>query len=264
MRYLGGKSKIRKEVSTFLESVRKHNQVYFEPFTGGSWILQEMKGERIASDGNKALINMYRALQEGWIPPEFVSEDDYNFTVTTDADTPLTAFTNVACSWGAKWKGGYARGKTPAGVWRNYAKESKNNIEKQLPAIKDVEFTQGLYNEHTPEDMLVYCDPPYADTAQYGAFSGFDTDLFWDTMRKWVSQGNTVVVSEYKAPEDFICVKEMKSRMGLSTTRDKTRVVRTEKLFMHKSQVKAVTPVVQDNNVTSVDIVDKEEELIGT
>jgi len=35
MRYLGGKSKIRKQIATFLESVRKDNQTYYEPFCGG-------------------------------------------------------------------------------------------------------------------------------------------------------------------------------------------------------------------------------------
>ena len=32
MQYLGGKSKIRKQIAAFLESLRKPNQVYFEPF----------------------------------------------------------------------------------------------------------------------------------------------------------------------------------------------------------------------------------------
>ena len=59
--------------------------MYFEPFVGGGWVLQEMSGDRIASDGNKALIAMYQALQDGWIPPDFVSEDEYN-QVKLDCD----------------------------------------------------------------------------------------------------------------------------------------------------------------------------------
>ena len=77
MRYLGGKSKIRKQIATFLESVRKDNQTYYEPFCGGGWVLQEIKGKRFASDGNKSLISMYQALQDGWIPPDFVTEEEY-------------------------------------------------------------------------------------------------------------------------------------------------------------------------------------------
>ena len=77
MRYLGGKSKIRKQVAAYLESVRKEGQTYLEPFVGGAWVLQEMSGRRIASDANEALITMYKALQEGWIPPDFVGEEQW-------------------------------------------------------------------------------------------------------------------------------------------------------------------------------------------
>jgi DNA adenine methylase len=81
--------------------------------------------------------------------------------------------------------------------------------------------------------MLVYCDPPYQGTTQYGAFNGFDHELFWNTMREW-SKNNTVVISEYSAPDDFICVKEINSQMGLSS-KGGNREVRVEKVFMHES-----------------------------
>ena len=73
MQYLGGKSKIRKQIASFLESVRKPEQIYFEPFCGGCHVTQEVTGTRIAGDGNYALITMYRALQKGWIPPQCVN-----------------------------------------------------------------------------------------------------------------------------------------------------------------------------------------------
>jgi hypothetical protein len=52
-------------------------------------------------------------------------------------------------------------------------------------------------------------------------------------MRQW-SKKNVVVVSEYNAPEDFVCVAEFQSKMGL---RNKTQEqeVRSEKVFAHKS-----------------------------
>jgi DNA adenine methylase len=234
MQYLGGKSKIRKEVSTFLESQRKLNQTYFEPFVGGGWILQEMSGKRIASDGNKALVSMYIALQNGWVPPDFVSEDEWRLHRETKnvTDNPMQAFARLGCGFGGDWNGGYARSTDQ----RCYAAVSKRSLLKQLPLIQDTEFIHGMFTDHTPKNMLVYCDPPYADTTQYGAFSGFDTELFWNHMRQWVTDGNTVVVSEYKAPSDWVCVSEFKSRMGL-TTKGGKRVNRDEKLFMHISQV---------------------------
>lgn len=51
MQYLGGKSKIRKQIASFLESLRKPNQVYFEPFVGGGWVLQEMSGTGLLQMG---------------------------------------------------------------------------------------------------------------------------------------------------------------------------------------------------------------------
>lgn len=229
MRYLGGKSKTRKQISAFLESVRKPDQTYFEPFVGGAWVLQEMTGKRIASDGNKALIAMYRALQNGWVPPTFVSEKEWRkWRYTSDlTDNPMQAFCRFGCGFGGDWMGGYARseGKTC------YAQTSHNSLMKQLPKIKDVQFIDGLFHEHRPEGMLVYCDPPYQGTTQYGAFSGFDHNLFWQTMREW-SKNNTVVISEYNAPEDFKCVAEFSSQMGMTTGNERPK--RVEKLFMLK------------------------------
>jgi len=228
MQYLGGKSKTRKQISAFLESVRKPDQTYFEPFVGGAWVLQEMSGKRIASDGNDALITMYKALQDGWVPPDFVSEEEWrkhrqNAAVTKDQ---MQAFCRFGCGFGGDWMGGYARsaGKDC------YAKTSKNSLLKQLPLIKDVDFRYGLFHEHNPKGMLVYCDPPYEGTTQYGAFKSFDHTFFWNTMREW-SKKNTVIISEYKAPEDFKCVAEFNSQMGMTT--GKERPVRVERLFMY-------------------------------
>ena len=237
MQYLGGKSKIRKQIAAFLESLRKPNQVYFEPFVGGGWVLQEMSGKRVASDGNLALITMYKALQDGWIPPDFVSEDEYNqVKLDCDKNSPMLAFCGFGCSFAGKWFGGYARSEGKD----CYAATSKRSLMKQLPLIKDVEFVQGLYNEHSPEGMLIYCDPPYSNTTQYGAFSGFDHVAFWEKMREW-SLNNTVVISEYTAPDDFVCVKEMTSQMGLSVGDKNSRPKRIEKLFMHNSQIGLLT-----------------------
>jgi len=230
MQYLGGKSKIRKQVAAFLESVRKPGQVYFEPFVGGGSVLQEIPGERIAADGNEALIAMYCALQAGWVPPDFVSEEEYKYhSCMRNISDPMTAFCGFGVSFAGKWFGGYARSKGMT----CYAGISKRSLLKQLPRIADVTFEAKSFTAHSPSGNLVYCDPPYAGTTAYGAFGGFDHDLFWQTMRSW-SVNNTIVVSEYTAPSDFICVREFSSQMGLTTAGERPK--RTEKLFMHESQ----------------------------
>lgn len=226
MQYLGGKSKIRKQVAGVLEMLRLPGQTYFEPFCGGAWVLQEMTEPRIASDGNAALVTMYRALQAGWTPPGRVSEDEYRaIRVRNDPSDPITAFSNFGCSFGGKWGAGYARSEGKD----CYARTTRASLLKQLPMIQDVEFRYGVFTDHAPDGMLVYCDPPYQGTTAYGGCPPFDHALFWDVMRFW-SMNNTVVVSEYTAPDDFDCIAEFPSRMGLTTGAE--RPVRTERLFM--------------------------------
>lgn len=232
MRYLGGKSKIRKQIATFLESVRKPEQVYFEPFCGGCHVTQEISGTRIAGDGNYALITMYRALQKGWIPPQSVTEELYaKYKANPNPYDPATAFIGIGCSFGGKWFGGYARQKG-----YDFAIGGTNAIMRQLPKIQDVEFRYGNYWEHNPQDMLIYCDPPYQGTTAYGAFKEFDHTRFWNTMRIW-SRDNTVVISEYKAPDDFKCVLEIPTKTIIRDS-DNKPILSAEKLFIYTGGIK--------------------------
>lgn len=125
---MGGKNRIRKQVAPYLESIRKHDQIYFEPFVGGGWILQEISGKRIASDGNDALIAMYKALQDGWIPPDYVSEEEWRKYRKMDKPIkdPMMAFCRFGCGFGGDWMGGYARSADKD----CYAKTSKNSLLK--------------------------------------------------------------------------------------------------------------------------------------
>lgn len=228
MQYLGGKSKTWKQIVSFLESVREDNQPYIEPFVGGAWVLQGMSGKRAASDANKALITLYSHLQLGWVPPVDVDEEMYaRLKSVQDADDPLTAFVGFGVSFGGKWFGGFAR----SNVSRNYASNAKNSLLKQLPKIQDTEFSHKSYLDYAPTGALIYCDPPYANTTGYDGVGAFDSSLFWETMRVW-SKDNTVVISEYSAPEDFVCVKEMITKTDMHTKDGKEQ--RVEKLFMYR------------------------------
>jgi DNA adenine methylase len=225
MRYLGGKYKIRKQISCYLESVRGGRD-YLEPFVGSAAVLQEMRGARTASDSNKALITMYKALQEGWLPPDSITEEMYaHYRMTQDEDDPLTAFIGIGCSFGGKWFGGYARG----GIKRNYAREAKSSLVKLVPFIKDVHFNTCSYSDYTPKNMLIYCDPPYEDTTGYG--NNFDSLSFWNVMREW-SENNIVVISEFKAPSDFRCVLSIGSRTSIRNSKNISALT-VEKLFMY-------------------------------
>ncbi len=231
MKYMGGKFRIRKALGELLNKNLNRND-YYEPFVGAAWVLGEVKAEnRYASDANPWLITMWYALQNGWMPPEAVTEEEYAwYKKNQPLDDPMTAFIGFGCSFGGKWFGGYARDKHSD---RNYAQNTRNTILKKIPHISSAKFVSCSYLDLTPNDSLVYCDPPYKSTTGYGAVEAFNHDEFWEVMRAW-SKGNTVLVSEYNAPEDFVYVAEFNSRMGLKS-KNGEKEIRSEKVFAHKS-----------------------------
>lgn len=230
MQYMGGKSRVRKQVAAYLESVRE-GKPYCEPFVGGAWVLQEMTGDRTAMDANEALITMYQSLQAGWVPPDSLSEDEYaELRHEQDPKDPMTAFAGFGCSFAGKWFGGYARSSKQI----NYALSCKNSLLQQVPRLFGAEFLCRDFFTTQFFDCLVYCDPPYEGTTAYSNTVSFDTGLFWEKVRT-ESRQNTVVVSEYSAPSDFVCVLEIPTKTEMRG--GEGRIARIEKLFRWKGSL---------------------------
>lgn len=61
-----------------------------------------------------------------------------------------------------------------------------------------------------------------------------DHEKFWAWCRERVAEGHNVFVSEYNAPDDFICAWEQKVRVCVDPGTSKQAI---EKLFIHKSQL---------------------------
>ncbi len=226
MKYLGGKEKISKELSAFLESIRLPNQRYVEPFVGGCSVFSKMQGEKVAGDVHPDLIAMYQALQQGWIPPDAVSEEQYKKLKASTTTSALRGFVGFCCSFGGKWFGGYAREGA-----RNFALNGKNSLLKIVGSIVDVEFVQGDYQMFSGElGSLIYCDIPYKGTTTYKT-APFEYEKFYAWVRE-MSESNTVVVSEYNMPDDFEVVWEIERNLELKTN-DKNKK-RIERLFQIK------------------------------
>ena len=223
---MGGKYRLSKKIATFLESNRKEGQPYLEPFVGSGAVMERMSGIRYGSDYNQSLITLFQNIQQGWVPPVELSESEYQeIKKINDPNDPLTAFAGFGCSFGGKWFGGYARSKDG----KDYIKIAHRSLMRQKESFLSVDFSHKSYLELKPEGMLVYCDPPYQETTSFnGVEEIFDHDLFWETMRAW-SENNKVIISEYKAPNDFVCVKEFGAYNSLrNNTKNYSRV---EKLF---------------------------------
>ena len=106
MRYLGGKSKLGARIGAIIDQVLEDTgtSVVWEPFVGGNNLSRHVKRATayVCSDANEALITMWNAVKQGWIPPDAVTEDEYMERKRSNRDPhdPLTAFMGFGCSFG--------------------------------------------------------------------------------------------------------------------------------------------------------------------
>lgn len=209
---------------------------------GGCNVIDKVKCKsRYGYDKNKYLIELFKHLQsDGKLLPdvsrELYSEVRANYK---DGDYEDWYVGNIGflASYNGRWfDGGYAQAgyeKTKTGQrYRDYYRESKDNIEAQIPYIKNVILDVKDYLDFIPDNnSMIYCDPPYANTKKFANAMNFDYDKFWNKMREW-SENNFVLVSELVAPDDFICIWEKSVSRSIKST-DKS--VATEKLFTYKN-----------------------------
>ena len=220
-----------------------YQKVWIEPFVGGANMMQHLTRfdvkRKVGIDINLHVINMFIALQGGWKPLTEVNEHFYqelkkNSDVWSDFETSaLTGFVGIGCSYSGKWFGGYARGNDNKGVPRNYARESADNVLTQIKSLKDVEFYHGNYKDlfnvicEPNEEVVIYCDPPYANTTKYK--NSFDHTEFWKWCDEMVQKGFRIYVSEYNAPEGWRCI--WSKEVNNSLTKETGSKQGVEKLF---------------------------------
>lgn len=236
---MGSKAKHAKELLPIILKHRKSNQYYVEPFVGGCNMIDKVGGLRIGNDYNFYLIEFFKALQNSFVPPNHITLEQYNHIKNNkDEDPKMTCWAGICCSYGGKWFGGYINdysrlqknGKRP-----NHQLESKNQILKQYQRIKNVHFINKSYIDiNLKPNCLIYNDPPYAGTTEYK--DKFDHEQFWEWCREKVREGHLVYTSEYTAPDDFICIKEINTATQMANGSGTGNLIKIEKLFIHKSQ----------------------------
>lgn len=236
MKYMGSKARHAKEILPIILADRVPGQWYVEPFVGGANVIDKVDGNRIGADAHPHLIALWDAVSKGWEPPHHVSEDEYRECreYATSVIDPCIGFVGFPCSYGAKWFGGYARGKATDGSNRNYADEGARAIKKQQPNLLGVKFVCCPYDQlDIPPNSIIYCDPPYAGTTGYKTGS-FDHAAFWAWCEQKVAEGHTVFVSEYAAPDGWECVWE--KRVNNTLVRDTGSKQGVERLFKFKGK----------------------------
>jgi len=243
---MGSKNRIAKHILPIILKDRKEGQCYVEPFVGGANLIDKVDGWRIGADSNYWLIKALKLIQSGDLPAdnsEF-TERDYKMCVSHakgERDIVgycdgLIGYALIAFSFGAKWCGGWSRGKKSDGSDRDYVAEQFRANKKQSAGIKGVVFKNKSYESlEVPPRSVIYCDPPYAGTTKYK--DDFDHNSFFDWCRDKCKEGHQVFISEYNAPDDFVCVWQKEIQSGLNTNSTKKGI---EKLFVHKSQANLI------------------------
>jgi DNA adenine methylase len=234
MRYFGGKSKISKQLAEYINTYANMHNMYIEPFCGSCNVASKVNIEnKILNDKHFYLIEMFKALQNGWLPPDAVGAEEYKLAkLNQDKNPHVAGFVGFSCSFAGKYWGGYARSND-----RNYADESKKSILNKMKNLKNAQFTCKDFSELDYEDSLIYCDPPYLNTTQYykkilGRFN-------YDEFLKWIkeqSKKNIVLISEYKhnLPKDAKLVFEIPSISGVRN-KDGGCIKTTEILFTYNN-----------------------------
>lgn len=225
MKYMGSKNRLAKYLLPIILKNRTDGQYYVEPFVGGCNMIDKVSGNRIGSDKNELLIEMWKGLQRNEhrptsIPKELYDKarNCYNNNNYEELSKFIVGWIGFAASFNGRFfDGGYS------GVYKNrdYIKEQINNIEKQIENIKGIEFLSGDYDKiEIPSNSVIYCDIPYQNTKQYSTSKGFDYEKFWGWCRKLKNDGHKIFVSEYNAPSDFICIwkKEVTNSMNSTKT----------------------------------------------
>ena len=256
MQYLGGKSRISKQISEVINEIprwkiknsetigkydnehqfsererERESNCFVSLFCGSCSVESKVEGfsRKILNDKHEYLIELLNGVKNGYDLPEQISEEEYKYIREhKDEDKVLSGFVGSGCSFGGKRFGGYARNKTGT----NYALQSKKSLLKDMNNLMDAEFICKDYREvELPMGCVVYADPPYDNTTGYGK-EKFNSEEFWKYMRK-ISKEHIVFISEQTAPDDFVSIWEKPFTRTLDVNKNNQFKV-TEKLFIHK------------------------------
>lgn len=230
---MGSKRRIAKHILPIMESVRRPGQYWVEPFVGGANMIDKVSGNRIGSDSNKYVIALLKEMQKPQLTIPVIDETLYSHIRDNKSayDPWLVGFAGFQMSYGSLWFSSYRQDSSGK---RDYWREACDNIYKQIPNIRGVQFERQDYRQlQVPNESLIYCDPPYSGTTGYKNSGCFDHDEFWQWCRDMTGDGHTVFVSEYNAPPDFKAI--WTGSIASSLARNTGGKFGVEKLFVHAS-----------------------------
>lgn len=236
MQYLGGKSRIAKQLAEVIDRYRRPGQLVWDAFCGGlsMSVALSKNGPVWSTDACVPLISLYQAVQNGWDPPTAISLEEYRAAKALPDSDPMKAFCGFGCSFGGKWFGGWGGPSKhhPTGL----AIYTRNSLMTHgVPGtLACVDF---LAIEPQPTAALLYLDPPYSGTTGYTGALPFDHEQFVERVRGWARHTH-VFVSEYAFPIGE-CVFERASKTKVNGGMSGKALDAVERLYhLHPGNLK--------------------------
>ena len=238
MAYVGGKSKGAAHIIKVLNDPKFDGMHYIEPFVGMAHILRRVENKRSykAYDANALVVSLLKGVQNTNLKYPSISRSEWKNLKYKRNDTSFKrAIAAYTYSFnGVPFSGYTVRSKCER--QEHYPAERKryyNRLRKNVAFMKTKIRSKDYKKLKPGKGKLIYCDPPYAGTTGYSP--DFNTEDFWNTVRKW-SRHNCVFVSEYAAPPDFKLIAKKEKRQSLAGKGAGKRV--WEKLFQWKGSPK--------------------------
>lgn len=196
MQYLGGKSRLAKEIVGAMIEYIPFGGTYVEPFCGACSVALKMREYRpdvriICNDAQPHLIALLKGVSDGsFVPPSTLSKSEWEYCrAHKDENFALTAFAGFGCSYMANFFHGYVGRK---------ARPSSNALLRDKSALNTIEFVLGDYGDLIiPNGSVIYCDPPYRSGEAYHGVGKFDHDRFMQWAQE-KSKEHVVFMSEYE------------------------------------------------------------------
>lgn len=244
MRYSGSKRRFMKELSPIIMEYinnRGKNTLFVDAFCGGANVISCIPHPyKIGIELNQYVCALWNHIKKNGMEgiPMSISKEEYYRVkedyVNNTGQYPMwyIGYVGSCCSYGGAWWGGYANYNPNKN--EDHIGEAYRGLCKQVKDFKYLDTTKFINASYdgvklNNNNIIIYCDPPYANTKGYK--DKFDSDKFWQWARNASGNGITVLVSEYQAPNDFKCIWSSVKSDGMAQTVGKRQERKVEKLF---------------------------------
>ena len=243
MVYQGSKDRLSKDLVPIIQKYIDESGFgyYLEPFVGGANVIDKIScTTRAGSDVNTYLIELLKYIRDNPAileAPEDCSfeyyksiRDEYNKkkrSIASELPDWYIGLIGFCASYGGRFfDGGYGRDATGK---RNIYRERLKVLRDQSPHLRNIVFENKDYREYSDVcNAIIYCDPPYFGTKQYGV--QFEYQRFYEWCRD-MSKNNIILISEYNMPDDFECIWEKERKVYQKSDRDRADIA-VERLFI--------------------------------